>query len=631
MSLPAEVNDHSFLAEELLIPNANKVDCSRANMVCSHVGQLLVLDEAEVPNVFSRFENQAGEFSSGIKRLKKKSKVVKVLSFNEYNHLVLLLNEDNVLEIREIKAAQNLTESFGYVNHNNESLFTVDSEIEADEIIQHNGMYDPNGNFQFGLNLLTVYLPYKGKTYEDPMVISETAAKKLSHSTVKIFDIVLNRNDVLVQPPVAVGEEIDELGIVARRRRINMASILDEFKNNTFNQLHPNDTLFFGHGVVTNIQVFCNTPEDLEYPYNNMLKEIEAEQREVYTKLLKYLNSKAVKKMVLDDNISFWKRKAEEYLNSEIKFSFDKREFEGILVRVEVTHSIPASVGSKLSGRYGDKGVISMILPDDQMPKTADGRYAEVARNSLGVVGRLNPAQLFEHELNYVAEEIQREAKLIKDKEKGIKQFSTNLMRMYEIACPELFTFANNLLESDKESWLEELFENGNMPVHQPPFFNNATIDMMIQLYTEFNIEKTKFEGIQEKLIFAKLYHIKLKHEPEKKFSARSTGMTSLLDIPYKSNDKYKKGNALFNNNPVKMGEQEYFNMALLGDPEAHSNFLKVYSASNEHRHLMLRDLLGNNVEDIDRFTEPDGNVASNSAQTVRAVFQGAGIELKPI
>ena len=84
MSLPAEVNNHSFLAEELLIPNANKVDCSRANMVCSHVGQLLVLDEAETPNVFSRFENQAGQYSSGIKRLKHASKVVKVFSFNEY-------------------------------------------------------------------------------------------------------------------------------------------------------------------------------------------------------------------------------------------------------------------------------------------------------------------------------------------------------------------------------------------------------------------------------------------------------------------------------------------------------------------------------------------------------------------
>jgi hypothetical protein len=157
MALPKEVNDHSFLAEELLIPNASKTDGSRANMVCSHFGQLLVPDHAETPNVFTRFENQAGKYSSGIKRLKHQSTVKKVFKFDEHNHLVLLLTDENVLEIREIKIAQNLTEAFGYVNHNNERLFEVGAVLEKDEIIQHNGMYDPNGNFQFGLNLRTVY------------------------------------------------------------------------------------------------------------------------------------------------------------------------------------------------------------------------------------------------------------------------------------------------------------------------------------------------------------------------------------------------------------------------------------------------------------------------------------------
>ena len=71
--------------------------------------------------------------------------------------------------------------------------------------------------------------------------------------------------------------------------------------------------------------------------------------------------------------------------------------------------------------------------------------------------------------------------------------------------------------------------------------------------------------------------------------------------------------------------------MALLGDPEGHASFLKSYSASNEHRHLMLRDLLSTNPEDIEEFTQPDGDVASNSAQTVRATFFGAGIVLKPV
>ena len=62
-----EINDHSFLAEELLIPNANKADASRLNMVDSHLSQLMVLDKTELPLVFTGFENQVGEISTGIK------------------------------------------------------------------------------------------------------------------------------------------------------------------------------------------------------------------------------------------------------------------------------------------------------------------------------------------------------------------------------------------------------------------------------------------------------------------------------------------------------------------------------------------------------------------------------------
>lgn len=132
-------------------------------------------------------------------------------------------------------------------------------------------------------------------------------------------------------------------------------------------------------------------------------------------------------------------------------------------------------------------------------------------RNSLGVVGRLNPTQLYNHELAYITEEIQRKARLISDTKKALKAFTKNLSRFYELACPDLFKFITEELDKeDLAAFMLDLFENGNMPIHQPPFFGNATIELMITLYDEFEIEKTKFEGIQDKLIFAKLYHIKL-------------------------------------------------------------------------------------------------------------------------
>ena len=153
----------------------------------------------------------------------------------------------------------------------------------------------------------------------------------------------------------------------------------------------------------------------------------------------------------------------------------------------------------------------------------------------------------------------------------------------------------------------------------------------MQDLYSHFKIDKVKFENIQTPLVFGRMYFTKLKHEPMKKMSTRSTGLTSLLDIPYKSSESYKRGNSLYNNNPVKMGEQELFNMLLLERPKALSKFLKTYSTSNVHRNSMLFELLSTPVEELDKFSPPEIDTPSNNAQTMRALFRGIGVDIRSV
>jgi hypothetical protein len=66
---------------------------------------------------------------------------------------------------------------------------------------------------------------------------------------------------------------------------------------------------------------------------------------------------------------------------------------------------MPMQVGDKLSGRYGDKGVISAIVPDDQMPHDKDERPYEILLNPLGIISRTNPAQMVEAALGRIAEQ----------------------------------------------------------------------------------------------------------------------------------------------------------------------------------------------------------------------------------
>jgi len=70
---------------------------------------------------------------------------------------------------------------------------------------------------------------------------------------------------------------------------------------------------------------------------------------------------------------------------------------------VVVKATAPMEVGDKLSGRYGDKGVISAIIPDDEMPTGPDGQPYEVLLNPLGIISRTNPAQIVETALGKIA------------------------------------------------------------------------------------------------------------------------------------------------------------------------------------------------------------------------------------
>jgi len=73
-------------------------------------------------------------------------------------------------------------------------------------------------------------------------------------------------------------------------------------------------------------------------------------------------------------------------------------------VLVTVATEEAAGVGDKLSGRYGNKGVISQIIPDDQMVQTPDGKPIDILMTSAGIVSRINPAQIIETAVSKVAE-----------------------------------------------------------------------------------------------------------------------------------------------------------------------------------------------------------------------------------
>lgn len=606
-------HNHKFLSEELLIPSVDKTDGSRTNMVASQLNQLLILNNAEKPLVFTNFENQVGEVGRGIKYFNQDYTVKKVVVINDYRALlVLYLHEDNTIHVVEFNSFMSLSESFGYTNELQDEI-EEEETLEKDKWLYKNTMYDDVGNLTYGVNLKTTYLSFKGMTFEDAMVISESAAKKLSHTEVTKLTIVLNQNDILIGD-IDVGTEIKN-GIVALRRRISKDNLFGDFKDSNINlDILPEDTVFYSNGIVTDIKVFTNLDEEeLSKSHNSKVKEVFDNEIESLQDFVDSLNE-LEKEYVLTEDSIFYRKGANEYL-ARIPWVKDDVEYDGTVIELTIANSFPAALGSKLTGRHGGKGVVSAVLPDNEMPMGCD-----IVLNALGVAGRLNIAQSFEHELNFIAADIRRRSSTYRD-------FSKDIMRFFEMTSKSYHDFLCSINKKDLDKSLKEMYKTGEIYIHQAPFYGNVNFNDLIDIYEEFNVQKIKVEGIHDELVVGDMYFVKLKHEAKLKYSVRSTGQLNLTDIPYRSSEKFKKGNQLYNTNPIKMGEQELFNMLLLEDSEKVAKFLSSYSSSSSQRTMMHEELLTKDVDKIDSFSESDED--SNSSSTLKALFKGIGVTLK--
>ena len=157
------------------------------------------------------------------------------------------------------------------------------------------------------------------------------------------------------------------------------------------------------------------------------------------------------------------------------------------LVRVYIAQKRKISIGDKMAGRHGNKGVISRILPESDMPFMADGTPLQIVLNPLGVPSRMNIGQVLEVHLGLVCKQLG-----------------------WKIATP--------VFDGATESDIKELLKENN-------FVNpEGEVDGKIQLY-----DGRTGEPFENRVTVGQMYMIKLHHLVDDKIHARSTGPYSLV------------------------------------------------------------------------------------------------------
>src|SRR5512134_2643800 len=203
------------------------------------------------------------------------------------------------------------------------------------------------------------------------------------------------------------------------------------------------------------------------------------------------------------------------------------------MVKVFIAMKRKLSVGDKMAGRHGNKGVISRILPEEDMPYTADGAPVDVVLNPLGVPSRMNVGQIMEAHLGWAAKGLGEQLQQMMEKE-----FSPAAMREWLRKIYNSDRFASYLKElSDDE--LREIVRKMHAGVFlASPVFSGATENEIKDYLRLAGLpergQTMLYDGrtgtpFQQPVTVGSMYMLKLHHLVDDKIHARSTGPYSLV------------------------------------------------------------------------------------------------------
>ncbi|MEA4880315.1 MAG: DNA-directed RNA polymerase subunit beta [Synergistaceae bacterium] len=316
------------------------------------------------------------------------------------------------------------------------------------------------GELALGRNILVAFMPWEGYNFEDAILLSERLVKEDFYSSIHIEEYEIEARDTKLGPEEItrdipnVGEDmlknLDEGGIVRVGAEVNAGDILV--------------------GKVTPKGESDQTPEE------KLLRAIFGEKaREVRDTSLKVPHGArgkivAVKEMTRADS------------PDALSPGVNK------VVKIYVAQLRKITVGDKMAGRHGNKGVVSRILPVEDMPYLPDGTPVDVVLNPLGVPSRMNLGQVLETIMGFVA-----------------------VHNGWKVATP--------VFEGAKEHEIFELL--GNLSREKYP---DLTEDGMITLY-----DGRTGNPFKKKITMGYMYMMKLIHLVDDKIHARSIGPYSLI------------------------------------------------------------------------------------------------------
>jgi DNA-directed RNA polymerase subunit beta len=265
------------------------------------------------------------------------------------------------------------------------------------------------------------------------------------------------------------------------------------------------------------------------------------------------------------------------------------------LVKVYVAIKRKLSVGDKMAGRHGNKGVISRTLPEEDMPYMPDGRPVDLVLNPLGVPSRMNVGQILETHLGWAARGIAEQIQRMMDKSGAIEGLRAYLQ--------EIFANHKSIVEFVRTASADEVRDLGRKCAEKGVFFASPVFEGATEpeIRSQLRLaglpeggQVTLFDGrsgepFDHKVTVGIMYMLKLHHLVDDKIHARSIGPYSLVT------QQPLGGKAQFGGQ--RLGEMEVWAMEAYGAAYGLQEFLSVKSDDVVGRTRMYESIVkGENV-----------------------------------
>lgn len=651
----AKSQTHDFLAESLTTPMVNQANANRIQMHNAQLTQSIQIDQAEIPYVYTGFENQISKYSTGYTKLESGEDFTVIGKFvkNPLNYVLITRgNTTGTYDVIHRRDAEHLTEEFGY-KLNNEVMDSVEvgDVLNDGLVLNYDKSFTPNTNFKYGVNLKICYLPYEGNTNEDGLVVSESTAEKMSSWFVKKTFINVNTNHIPLnlygtredyKSFPSVGERVRADSKLMGTRIISHDTLINKFKDSRMDKDDKEDSVIFEHGegIVIDIDMWNNNRTDALHKeiYNTQLAEEYDNLMRYYREAVDFLEPimNNPENKLSSDLLAYYNQIA-SYLDPLSEFERDGTKFENIVISFVTAFLKPLNIGSKITARYGNKGVVSKIVKDDELPMLTslsgepikDGKDKELFRadmcvNPFGVMNRLNISQCVEMELNYLKNRVRYAISQLETVEEKKDLLFNKFLKLVD---PKLVNSAilKKMYEAmnDDEKFFQKVVDEG-FAINQPPFWNNINGFGVYRIYEElgFDIEPNNMNF--NKIPIGELYYIRLKHEPDHKLSARSSDNINMSGLPTRTGDK-KSSKAKVSNTPIRIGEMETTNLGMVGSLGPVTDLLMSYANSPKARlNLILSQLTSNPFDiKIKKIESKD----SNNKKILKSYLNALGIK----